>query len=264
MLKSGIYEQIINQLFEKKLSLVDRTHFYIGERAIGRNEVVKLLSLYLSGIFEQMLIDVVDTTYDTEEEEESSRNRAVEKSVNLANAIIKKLITDFHIDSGNLLSAQAKILTAVIDKTQSDYPNLSKRLEEIMPIKGLVNGELFTGKGIKLYTELQKEICSANEIRLMVSFIKKRGLSLLLPQLKEFTDKGGTLKVITTTYMKATDFDAIKQLAKLKNTEIKITYDETSERLHAKAYIFLRNTGFNTAYIGSSNLSEQALDTGAE
>ncbi len=264
MLKSGIYEQIINQLFEKKLSLVDRTHFYIGERAIGRNEVVKLLSLYLSGIFEQMLVDVVDTTYDTEEEEESSRNRAVEKSVNLANAIIKKLVTDFHIDSGNLLSAQAKILTAVIDKTQSDYPNLSKRLEEIMPIKGLVNGELFTGKGIKLYTELQKEICSANEIRLMVSFIKKRGLSLLLPQLKEFTDKGGTLKVITTTYMKATDFDAIKQLAKLKNTEIKITYDETSERLHAKAYIFLRNTGFNTAYIGSSNLSEQALDTGAE
>lgn len=64
--------------------------------------------------------------------------------------------------------------------------------------------------------------------------------------------------------MKATDYEAIKQLAALKNTEIKITYDETSERLHAKAYIFLRETGFSTAYIGSSNMSEQALDSGAE
>ena len=131
-------------------------------------------------------------------------------------------------------------------------------------MKGLVNGVLFTGKGIKLYTELQKEIASADEIRLMVSFIKKRGLALLLPQFREFTNRGGQLKVITTTYMKATDFEAIKQLAALKNTEIRITYDETSERLHAKAYVFIRNTGFNTAYIGSSNLSEQALDTGAE
>lgn len=264
MLKNGIYEQIINQLFETKLSQIDQSRFYIGERTIDRNEVVKLLSLYLSGIFEQMLVDVVDAETDKDDDENTSKNRAVEKSINLANAIIKKLVTDFHIDSGNLLSAQTKILTAVIDKTQSDYPDLSKRLEEIIPIKGLTNGELFTGKGIKLYTELQKEIGSANEIRLMVSFIKKRGLALLLPQLKEFTNRGGRLKVITTTYMKATDFDAVKQLASLKNTEIKITYDETSERLHAKAYIFLRDTGFNTAYVGSSNLSEQALDTGAE
>lgn len=195
---------------------------------------------------------------------EEQKKDGVRKGVNLANAIIKKLIDEFHLESGNLLSAQAKILTAVIDKTQSDYPDLAKRLEEIMPIKGLVNGALFTGKGIKLYTELQKEIASADEIRLMVSFIKKRGLALIQPQLKEFTNRGGKLKVITTTYMKATDYEAVKKLAELNNTEIKITYDITDERLHAKAYIFLRNTGFNTAYIGSSNLSEQALDTGAE
>ena len=226
--------------------------------------MAKLLSMYLSGIFEQMLIDIADTTTYIEEDEENSKTDVLKRSIDLANAIINKLVKDFHLESGNLVSVQAKILTAVIDKTQSDYPNLSKRLGEIMPIKGLVNGALFTGKGIKLYTELQKEIGSANEIRLMVSFIKKRGLALLLPQLNEFTNRGGLLKVITTTYMKATDFEAIKQLAVLKNTEIKITYDETSERLHAKAYIFLRETGFHTAYIGSSNMSEQALDTGTE
>ena len=260
----GIYEQIINQLFEEKIASIDREQFYIGERSIERHEVAKLLAMYLTGIFEQILSDVSDLEDEDIDDVEEQKKDGVRKGVNLANAIIKKLIDEFHLESGNLLSAQAKILTAVIDKTQSDYPDLAKRLEEIMPIKGLVNGALFTGKGIKLYTELQKEIASADEIRLMVSFIKKRGLALIQPQLKEFTNRGGKLKVITTTYMKATDYEAVKKLAELNNTKIKITYDITYERLHAKAYIFLRNTGFNTAYIGSSNLSEQALDMGAE
>lgn len=263
LMEVGIYEQIINQLFEEKISSIDRTRFFIGERVIEKREVAKLLSMYLTNIFEYVLSNTVFSISD-DEEDINHHDNSVKKSIDLANAIILKLVKEFHLESGNLLSAQAKILTAVIDKTQSDYPDLAKRLEEIMPLKGLVNGELFTGKGMKMYTELQKEIASADEIHLMVSFIKKRGLALILQQLKEFTNRGGLLKVITTTYMQATDYDAIMQLASLKNTEIKITYDSTSERLHAKAYIFLRKTGFNTAYIGSSNLSEQALDSGAE
>ncbi len=260
-MKIGIYEQIINHLFEEKLSSIDRNRFYIGERVIKKEEVSKMLSIYLTNIFEQILDEVIDTNDDVDNK---NTDLSVKKGIDLANTIIDKLINEFHIDSGNLVSAQAKILTAIIDKSQSNYPDLAKRLEEIIPIKGFVNGALFTGRGIKMYTELQKEIASANEIRLMVSFIKKRGLALILPQLKEFTDRGGHLKIITTTYMQATDYEAVAQLASLKNTEIKITYDITSERLHAKAYIFLRDTNFNTAYIGSSNISEQALDTGAE
>lgn len=262
-MKIGIYEQIINQLFEKKISSIDQNRFYIGERVIKKDEVAKLLSMYLTSIFEQVLSDMVDINDETYEEDEQ-KDSSVKRGLELANSIIRKLVNEFHLDSGNLVSAQAKILTAVIDKTQSDYPDLAKRLEEMMPMKGLVNGALFTGKGMKMYTELQKEIASADEIRLMVSFIKKRGLALILPRLREFTNRGGQLKVITTTYMQATDYDAIIQLSSLKNTEIKITYDVSSERLHAKAYVFLRDTGFNTAYIGSSNISEQALDTGAE
>ena len=260
----GIYEQILNQLFEEKLATIDRNRFYIGERAVKRDEAAKILAMYLTGIFEHILADTIDYRENEDEIDVCSSNTSIAKGIELANSIIKKLVKEFQLQSGNLISAQAKILTAVIDKTQSDYPDIAKRLEEIMPMKGLINGALFTGKGLKLYSELQKEIASSDEIYLMVSFIKKRGLVLLLPQLKEFTNRGGILKVITTTYMKATDFDAIKKLSELKNTEIKITYDETSERLHAKAYIFLRKTGFDTAYVGSSNLSEQALATGAE
>lgn len=261
MLYQGIYEQIINQMFEKKLSLVDRERFFIGEREIQKDEVPKLLSMHLTTILEQVFSRVINDAKDSN----LGRQTAISKSIDLANSIINKLVQEFSLDSGNLVSAQAKILTAVIDRTQSDYPDLAKRLEEIIPIKGLVNGELFTGKsGISLYSELQREISSADEIHLMVSFIKMSGLSLIFDNLKEFTNRGGVLKVITTTYMQATDFKAIERLYSLKNTEIKITYDTSMERLHAKAYIFIRKSGFNTAYIGSSNISGAALNYGAE
>lgn len=246
-MKIGIYEQIINQLFEEKISSIDQNRFYIGERVIKKDEVAKLQSMYLTSIFEQVLSDMVDINDETDEEDEQKDSSVKGGGLELANSIIRKLVNEFHLDSGNLVSAQAKILTAVIDKTQSDYPDFAKRLEEMMPMKGLINGALFTGKGMKMYTELQKEIASADEIRLMVSFIKKGGLALILPRLREFTNRGGQLKVITTTYMQATDYDAIIQLSSLKNTEIKITYDVSSERLHAKAYVFLRDTDFNTA-----------------
>ena len=60
-MKIGIYEQIINQLFEEKISSIDQKRFYIGERVIKKDEVAKLLSMYLTSIFEQVLSDMVDT-----------------------------------------------------------------------------------------------------------------------------------------------------------------------------------------------------------
>ena len=70
--------------------------------------------------------------------------------------------------------------------------------------------------------------------------------------------------MITTTYMGATDPSALDRLVREFGAEVKIQYDAQRTRLHAKAWMFRRRTTFDTAYVGSSNLSRAALLDGVE
>jgi HKD family nuclease len=64
--------------------------------------------------------------------------------------------------------------------------------------------------------------------------------------------------------MGATERAALDRLHRELGATIKIQYDAARTRLHAKAWMFRRDTRFDTAYVGSSNLSRAALLDGVE
>ncbi|WP_233080029.1 DUF3427 domain-containing protein [Rheinheimera soli] len=254
MQQIGLYEQLITQLVERNL---DRTRFYVGERELSSNEASVWLSRFLSKIMEFAVASV------------PTGDDRLKLQIELANQMLmwlKDKIQDDGFIEENLLSSRGKILTALYTLDNSIAADLKKYVEDIFPLTGLTESELFCGSnaGLSLESELKREILSADKIYWLVSFIKWTGIRVFRNELESFTRSGRELKIITTSYMGATDAKAVEYLASLPNTEVKLSYNTERERLHAKSYLFLRHTGFHTGYIGSSNLSHSALTNGLE
>lgn len=125
----------------------------------------------------------------------------------------------------------------------------------------LVNGRSEPAVG----SELAKELESADSVDLICAFVQWNGVRILEEPLKRLQERGARLRVITTTYMGATQRRALDYLAEL-GAEIRIAYERppARTRLHAKAWLFHRDSGFSTAFVGSSNLSHSALLDGLE
>ncbi|GAA4308679.1 DUF3427 domain-containing protein [Pontixanthobacter gangjinensis] len=253
--ETGLYEQLINKLVTNKLDSLDCQKFHISETPLDKEEASQYLSLYLAETIKYALNEIKE------------KDRPI-RQIEISNKIITLLATELkNLDlTENLIENEGRILEAVFSKSNFPYSNLKDRLKEITPYTRLSQSELFTGNntGISLESEIKKEILSADEICWLVSFIKYSGIRIFKKELEEFTKSGKKLKIITTSYMGATDAKAVEYLASLPNTEIKVSYNVEHERLHAKAYLFLRNSGFHTGYIGSSNLSRSALTNGLE
>ena len=254
MLHPGLYEQVINNALNRELSEVPEA--CKSTAPIDTAEASKVLAQYLTEVVQKGLDNVQDN------------GGGIEAQIELANQIVSIIqTTTKEADFAALgVDRQAEQLLALLWKND---PRLAagKAAKDIeRPETSLAQSSLFTGAihEPQMYTELKKEIVSADRIDMLVSFIKWSGLRLLMDELRQFTQNGGELRIITTSYMGATDVKAIEELRQLPNTKIKVSYDTKRTRLHAKTYVFYRDTGFTTAYVGSSNLSNAAISSGLE
>lgn len=252
MLHNGLYEQVISDGLSKELATTDK----LSQTApIDDAEAARVIAQYVTEIIQKGLDNVKDKGGD------------LHSQVGLANKIVS-LIRDetkeAEFDEMGI-DRRAEQLLALFSR-QNSLPAPGERAEIVRPETSIARSSLFTGAihEPQMYTELKKEIVSCNRIDMLVSFIKWSGLRLIMDELTRFTQNGGELRMITTSYMGATDIKAIEELRKLPHTQIKVSYDTKRTRLHAKTYVFYRDTGFTTAYVGSSNLSNAAISSGLE
>ncbi len=167
----------------------------------------------------------------------------------------------------------------MLDETlHQDDPARIDRLESVVrahklgasrpvrPVTPLSDAALMTNARNEptLAAELRAELASADRVDLLCAFVKWQGLRLLEDQLNELRRRNVPVRVITTTYLGATDAKALDALVDDFGAEVRVNYETDRTRLHAKAWLLRRNTGFDTAYVGSSNLSHAALVDGLE
>ena len=254
MLNFGLYEQVINNALTSELSEIPEARKAVAP--IDKAEASKVLAQYLADVVQKGLDNVLDNGGD------------LSAQIALTNQIVALIQnTTKEADFASLgVDQRAEQLLALLREADPRLAVGKTAADLSRPETSIAQSSLFTGAfhEPQMYTELKKEIVSADRIDMLVSFIKWSGLRLLMDELREFTQNGGELRIITTSYMGATDVKAIEELRQLPNTKIKVSYDTKRTRLHAKTYVFYRNTGFTTAYVGSSNLSNAAISSGLE
>ena len=257
MLKPGLYEQLVNN--DIKNELEDYPEYCKKLAQVDEAEAAGIISKYVAEIVKKQLNIIA----------EKGGSDSILKQIELANKVIESANSEepgVLLSIGDTVEENGMQLLSLMDKTDKRII-LDKKASDIeRPQTSLAQSSLFTGapNEPQMFSELKKEIASADRIDMLVSFIKFSGLRLIIDELRDFTENGGQLRVITTSYMGATDIKAVERLSKLPNTEIKISYDTKITRLHAKTYVFYRNTGYSTAYVGSSNLSNAAMTSGLE
>ena len=255
MLNDGLYELVISKELDGELTRLSSAGKLTQTAAIDSAEAAKVLASYVADIVEHRLENLDD------------KRNCLKQQVALTNKIISTVLagTEDNRSESFSVAEKAEQLLALYDRKNNAWA-LDEKTQVVRPESSIAQSSIFTGAANepKLYTELQKEIATSDRIDFLVSFIKWSGLVLIIDDLKTFTQNGGQLRVITTAYMGATEIKAVEELRKLPNTQIKISYDTKRTRLHAKAYIFYRNTDYSTAYVGSSNLSSAAMSSGLE
>ena len=129
-----------------------------------------------------------------------------------------------------------------------------------------------------LLPNLKSAIDRSEQVDFSVAFIKQSGLDLLRGHLQDLVNRQGRVRIITGDYLDVTEPEALEDLLELgPSLELYVVECSPGMSFHPKAYLFYNtkhpSTGHSatghspighSAYIGSSNLSRMALQTGIE
>ena len=240
----GIYDTLIDQSLYDILAQNPEVRTVLGK--IDIEEQPARYATFVARIIEQILFGETDP----------------ERRVALCNRIIDFLsgTPDMEYIKQHKLVGARKSLLLEITPPHYGASGIPR------PQTPIFASSLFTGSPMEpqLVHELLEEMRSADSVDLLISFVKWSGLRLLMPGFEDLRDRNVPVRVITTSYMGASDAPAVEWLATLPNVKVKISYDTQRTRLHAKAYHFTRLSGFSTAYIGSANMSHVAMTSGLE
>jgi len=248
-MKVGLYEQLLTLGLEDALSRLSDPRLY-SVAPVDPDDAHSAIAQYI----EHLLASNLSAFRGTE---------GAELQMQLANRIVQTLINELGDSSAEVIK-----LAAPLRRLLAVYAGLPSGTIE-RPDTPLARSALLTGTRLdpSLGSQLRKEIANADRLDILCSFIRWSGLRVLLDDLRALASRPSDtprIRVITTSYMGATDPRAVEVLSELPNTEIRVSYDTKRTRLHAKAYVFHRDTGFGTAYVGSANISNAALSEGLE
>jgi superfamily II DNA or RNA helicase len=247
-IKPGIYEDLISRGLKVELDRLS-SNLVVGRSSVDAAELPKILARYLAKI----LLRALESLGDTDRELLGSE---------LVNRVISEIAKTNSrvVGDSDLIEGTPEILSAV-----SPVLPDGSAANIVRPIISLGDTTFLTNaKGEpQLLKQIESEIESATSIDILMAFVRWAGVRPLVKPLRSLIARGGSIRVITTTYTNSTEQRALEALVDL-GAKVKVSYDLTQTRLHAKAWLFKRDRGVSTAYIGSSNMTASAMVDGVE
>ncbi len=243
----GLYDELVTDALQ---SIVDRLE------AATQPRLDPLHPAEASSRLAEHVGRVVSIVLDSlgEEERTTTGLAIVQDVIDLLAARSPDVIDDLR------LASPATLLSAVERRLPNgSYQSIERPLTALRDSTLLVNAP---GEPRVLH-ELIAEVPSAHTIDVLVAFVRLSGIAPMLTALRRHLDNGGRVRLLTTTYTNSTQVEALEALTDA-GADVRVSYDQTTTRLHAKAWIFHRSRGQSTAYVGSSNLTHSAMVPGLE
>ena len=244
----GLYETLITEALEEQLGALDN-RLEARRSELHEAEAADRLALHLSRLVERAIASL-------------DKSERVAQGTALARQLVNVIV---EATAASTLGTERPVLPA--DVLRSVVGKLPDGRSEAIPtpLIPLLDTTLLTNAPgePRVGNQVLAEIHSADRIDVVMAFIRRSGIAPMVEALRVHCAAGRAVRVLTTTYTGSTEARALDDLREL-GADVRVSYDETRTRLHAKAWLFHRRSGFSTAYIGSSNLTHSAQVSGLE